>query len=71
MHAFVAAVLLGMTGLDALDVEAEAEPPDGQLGEIEEGIRACEGNPIIRSDRRRQAALAEELLEGGDCGLRQ
>jgi hypothetical protein len=30
VHAFMAAVLLGMIRLDALDVDAEPQPPDRQ-----------------------------------------
>jgi hypothetical protein len=55
-----------MSGLDALDGDAEPEPSDGELGEIEEGVWAGEGNAIVGSDGAGQAALAEELLEGGD-----
>jgi hypothetical protein len=31
MHALVAAVLLRATGFDALDLDSEPEPPDGEL----------------------------------------
>ncbi len=38
MHALVPAVLLRMAGLDPLDLNAEAEPPHGELAEpIERG----------------------------------
>jgi hypothetical protein len=46
VHALVPAILLRVTGLDALDQDAETKPPDGVLGKVEEGIRAGEGNPV-------------------------
>src|SRR5579871_4433783 len=69
MHALVAAVLLGMAGLDAFDGDAEPQPPDGELGEIEQAVRTGERDAIVGTDRRGQAALLEELLEGGDGGV--
>ena len=66
MHALVAAVLLRVAGLDALDGDAEPEPPDRELGEVEEAVRAGERHAIVGADRLGQAALLEELLEGGD-----
>ena len=50
MHALMAAVLLRVAGLDALELDAEPEPPDRELGEVEEGIRAGEGNTVIGAD---------------------
>ena len=38
MHAFVPAVLLRMTGLDAFDGDAQTQPPDREFGELEQGI---------------------------------
>jgi hypothetical protein len=46
MHALVAAVLLGMAWLDALDLDAEAKPPDRELREVEKGVGTCEGTPL-------------------------
>jgi hypothetical protein len=31
VHAFVAAILLGMTWFDALDGDAQSEPPNGEF----------------------------------------
>ena len=66
MHALVAAVLLGMARLDALDGNAEAQPPDGEFGQIEEGVRTGEGDAVVGANGLGQAALLEEPLEGGE-----
>ena len=62
----MAAVLLWLSGLDAFDSDAEAEPPDRELGEIEQGIGAGEGDAIIGTDGERQSALCKQPFEGGD-----
>ncbi len=66
MHPLVAAVLLGMAGLDAFDGDSQSEPPDGKLREVEQAIGVGEGDAIVGADRRGQAALLEEVLEGSD-----
>src|SRR5262249_38994594 len=47
--ALMAPVLLRAAWFDALDVDAETEPPDGELGEIEEGVWASEGYSVVGS----------------------
>jgi hypothetical protein len=66
MHAFMPAVLLWMARLDALDGDAEPQPPHREFGEIEEAVWTGERHAIVGPDRLRQAALLEELLEGSD-----
>ena len=44
MHALMAAVMLGMAGLDALDADAEPQPPDRELGEVEQAVGTGEGD---------------------------
>ena len=68
MHAFVLTVLLRMSGLDALDGDAEPEPPDGEFGEIGEAVRAGEREAVIASDDAWQSVLGEQAREGGDHG---
>ena len=68
VHALVAAVLLRVAWLDAFDCDAEAEPPDRELGEIEQGIGAGERDAVVGADGLRQATLGEQLLEGGNGG---
>ena len=62
----MAAVLLRAARFDALDVDAETEPPDGELGEIEEGVWASEGYSIVGSYCLGETALAEQALEGSN-----
>src|SRR3954453_4062911 len=67
MHAFVAAVLLRVAGLDALDLDAKAEPPNRELGEIQEGIWTGKRHTIIGTDGLGQAELHEGSLSRTIC----
>ena len=49
MHPLVPAVLLGMAGLDALDLNAQAEPPHRQLAEAVERMRRTQTARRCRS----------------------
>src|SRR5215475_7440135 len=69
VHALVTAVLLRVTRLDAFDGDAQAQPPDRQLGEVEQRVRASKWNTVVGADGGRQAALEKQLLEGGDGGV--
>jgi hypothetical protein len=57
--------LLRSAGLDPLNIDAEPQPPDGELGEIEQGVWASEGNSVVgiasgkpRSRNSRSMAMA-------------
>jgi hypothetical protein len=52
--------------LDALDGDAEPQPPHREFGEIEKAVWTGERHAIVGPDRLRQAALLEELLKGRD-----
>jgi len=60
---FMAAILLGMTGLDPFDANAQPEPPDGEFAEVEQGMGRSEGHAVIAGDVARQAALLEKPLK--------
>jgi hypothetical protein len=47
MHALMAAVLLWMSGLDALQFDPESQPPDGECG--------AAARPLLRGGLRPQA----------------
>src|SRR5690349_4669916 len=63
MHPFMAAILLRPSRADPLDADPEAEPPDGELAEVEESIGRGEGDSIVRADCFRQAAFLEDPFE--------
>ena len=66
MHALVAAVLLRVAGLDALDLDAEPQPPDRELAQAEEGVGTGEGHAVVGADGAGQAKLLEGALEDGE-----
>lgn len=63
VHAFMAAVLLRASGLDALDADTEAQPPDGEPAESEQGMGAGEGDAVVGADGVGQAEGPEGMLE--------
>ena len=69
VHALETAVLLRVARLDALDGDAQSEPPDRQLGEIEQAVRAGERQAVVAADGVGQAAFEEEPLESCDDRL--
>ena len=66
VHAFVPAVLLRMAGLDVLDVDAEAESPDGEFAEAIEGVGGGEGHAVIGANGLPEAKFFERALEDGE-----
>ena len=59
----LSAVLLWLAWLDALGLDAEAEPPDGELGEVIVAVGAGEGDAVVGRDSIRQATLRKEPQE--------
>ncbi len=47
MHALMASVLLRAAWLDALDVDAQAQPPDRKLGKSIESVGSGERRAIV------------------------
>ena len=66
MHAFMAAVLLVMSGLNAFHPDPQAKPPDGELAQVEQGMGGSEGHAVIAADVGRQAAFLKKPLKYGE-----
>jgi hypothetical protein len=63
MHPFMAPVLLGMAGGDALEPNAQPQPPDRQLAQAVERVRRGKGHAVVGADGVRQAEILEGALE--------
>lgn len=68
VHTFMASILVGFSGLDALGKDAEGDPPDGELGEASDG-GGREGMPVVATDPTWEAEGAEETPETAHCGF--
>ena len=65
VHALMAAVLLRIPWLGALDIDAEP-PPDGELRQVEQCIRAGEGNAGDRDGPSGTGAAGREFKRRSD-----
>src|SRR6266850_3303715 len=63
MHAFMAAVLLGMTGFDAFNANPQPEPPDCKFAQVKQGVCRSEGHTVVTANVDRQAALLKKPLK--------
>ena len=59
----MAAVLLRMARPDPFDPNPQAQPPDRQLAQVEEGMGGSEGNPVVATDVGRQTAFFKQPLK--------
>ena len=58
-----------MTGTNAFDADAEPQPPDRELGEIEQTVGRSEGNTVVGTDGQRQTPFFEKTLKGNKGGV--
>ena len=65
MHAFVTPVLLRMGGFDPFDADAQAQPPHGELAQVEQRVCGSEGHAVVAADVGGQAALLKKPLKHG------
>jgi hypothetical protein len=63
MHACRAAVLLGVSGGNALESNAEPQPPDGELAQPVERVRGGKGDAVIGADGVGQPKILKGALK--------
>jgi hypothetical protein len=66
VHAFMAAILLGVSWLDPFDIDAKASPPDRELTQSVEGVTAGERNAIVGAYRCRQPEVLESPFKNSE-----
>src|SRR6185437_3071137 len=66
MHPLMAAVLLGVAGDDALNANAQAQPPHRQLREAKKRVRAGKGRPVVGADGLGEAKFLENAFEDAE-----
>src|SRR5262245_26159781 len=66
MHPLVAAVLLWLPWLNALNLDAEPQPPHRQPAEAVERVPGGERDAVVGTDRTRQAEFLEGPLKRGE-----
>ena len=54
-----------MTRLDALNADAQARPPDGQLAQVEQGMRGSKRHTVVAANVGGQAALSKKPFRHG------
>ena len=59
----MSAILLGVTGLNALNVDTEFEPPHGQPAEAEQGMGRGEWDSVVGTDDLGNAKVTECAFE--------
>src|SRR5439155_1453803 len=65
MHPLVPAVLLGLARLDALDANAEPQPPHRQFAQPVERMPRRKGHPVVGANRTWEPEVLERPLEDG------
>jgi hypothetical protein len=61
MHPLVAAVLLRVAGPDAFELDAEPQPPDGELAQAVQRVSAREREPAIGANGSGQPEIPERF----------
>jgi hypothetical protein len=69
MHAFMAAILLWMARPDALDGDAQSQPPNGEPAQVEQTIGRGKGYAVVGTNGLGQAAFLKQALKGGQSSL--
>lgn len=64
VHAFMAAVLFGVAGLDAFGLDAELYPTEAQPRETAEARRG-KGRPVVATHDLGEAVVAKDALQEG------